>query len=943
MTSDPALRTVAEILAQPGRRADLFNAFPSLVWCSDARGECSFVNQAWEDYTGRSAEQERGTRWIDSVHPEDRTRVAREWDEALGLRRPLEIQYRLLRGDGSYGWVLHSALPINDELGRLSGYLGAVNDITEQRVAELKALAQERDIRMLADNVPVLIAYFEAGDVTCRFANRAYAQMWGWDEQSIVGRPVEEVIGADGYKEIAPHIERVMRGEVVTYERTIIAADKTQRFLEVNLRPQRGATGETIAAFVLIHDITRRRLVEQAVRDSEERLRKFAEATHTGIVFHEDGVITDCNDAILRLTGYSQGEVIGSQIIDYIPPEFREKVLEVNREGTERPYESELIAKDGGRIPVEFEGRVMPFGGKVYRLSVVRDMRQQRASQERIDFLAHHDLLTGLPNRALLLDRLDFILASARRRGGKAALLFIDLDNFKTVNDSLGHAAGDTLLKLIGERIPGVLRGVDVVSRHGGDEFLVVLPDLDSEDGPIPVAEKLLTTISEPVELEGQSISVSPSIGIAVFPRDGSSSDVLIRNADAAMYLAKERGRSNYQFFNESLAQAAYRALTLETRMREAIREKAFLLHYQPQVRVDTGAVIGVEALIRWPQKDGTWIEPNDFIPVAEQRGLIRSIGNWVLREACQQNKAWQVAGLPRATRGGEPLDRGIPPEGFRARGRGSARRERARAALPCVRADRKHAHGRHRRDGAHPGGAQGAGRAARDRRFRHRPLVAHAPEALPDRQAQDRPHVRAGHARRRRRLRHHGGDHRPCAQHGHHFHCRGRGPGRAARLPAQPRLRGGPGLPLLPRHAARPGGWRGSRARTPGPSLARQACKHERGRGQAGSAPEGRCRPHELPQPSRERARHEHCTAAGEIEDAERGAAQVRRRRVGHHGGEQSLGEAHVQPPKPDAEREGLRATCASASTTSAPTSATMPHARSTRGAMRSASSPAG
>ena len=647
MTSDPALRTVAEILAQPGRRADLFNAFPSLVWCSDARGECSFVNQAWEDYTGRSAEKERGTRWLDSVHPEDRTRVTREWDEALGLRRPLEIQYRLLRGDGSYGWVFHSALPINDELGRLSGYLGAVNDITEQRVAELKALAQERDIRMLADNVPVLIAYFEAGDVTCRFANRAYAQMWGWDEQSIVGHSVEEVIGADAYKEISPYVERVMRGEVVQYERTLIAADKTQRILEVNLRPQRGATGETIAAFVLIHDITRRRMVEQAVRDSEERLRKFAEATHTGIVFHEDGVITDCNDAILRLTGYSQGEVIGSRIIDYIPPEFREKVLEVNREGIERPYESELIAKDGSRIPVEFEGRVMPFAGKVYRLSVVRDMRQQRASQERIDFLAHHDLLTGLPNRVLLLDRLDFILASARRRGGKAALLFIDLDNFKTVNDSLGHAAGDMLLKLIGERIPGVLRGVDVVSRHGGDEFLVVLPDLDSEDGPIPVAEKLLATISEPVELEGQSISVSPSIGIAVFPRDGTSSDVLIRNADAAMYLAKERGRSNYQFFNESLAQSAYRALTLETRMREAIRERGFLLHYQPQVRVDTGAVTGVEALIRWPQKDGTWIEPNDFIPVAEQRGLIRSIGNWVLREACKQNKAWQVAGLP--------------------------------------------------------------------------------------------------------------------------------------------------------------------------------------------------------------------------------------------------------------------------------------------------------
>jgi len=365
-----------------------------------------------------------------------------------------------------------------------------------------------------------------------------------------------------------------------------------------------------------------------------------------GIVFHEDGVVTDCNDAILRLTGYRYDELVGSQIIQYVVPLFREEALEAVRKGLERPYESEIVAKDGSIIPVEFEGRVMPFNGKEYRLSVVRDIRRRKASQARIDFMAHHDLLTGLPNRALLLDRLEFILGTAKRRGTQAALLFIDLDNFKTVNDSLGHAAGDALLKIIAERIPQALRSVDVVSRHGGDEFLVVLPELEGDHGPVPVAEKLLATISEPMELEGQSISVSPSIGIAVFPRDGDSAEVLIKNADAAMYLAKERGRSNYQFFNERLAETAYRSLTLETRMREAIRDEAFLIHYQPQVRVDTGAVTGVEALIRWPQKDGSWIEPNDFIPVAEQRGLIRTIGKWVLREACRQNRAWQLAGL---------------------------------------------------------------------------------------------------------------------------------------------------------------------------------------------------------------------------------------------------------------------------------------------------------
>jgi diguanylate cyclase (GGDEF)-like protein/PAS domain S-box-containing protein len=646
MTSDLAVRNVAEALDEPSRRALLFNALPTPVWCADRRGECSFVNQAWEDYTGRSAEHERGTRWLDSVHPDDRHRVAREWDEGLGLRRPLDTQYRLLRGDGSYGWVHHSAVPINDEMGRLTGYLGTCNDITEQRAAELKALAKEQEIRMLADNVPVLIAYFDRKELRCRFANKAYANTFGWDEDSILGRTVEEVIGSEGYREIAPHIERVLRGENVTYERIVRNPQGEERILEVNLRPQNGEAGRALAAFVLIHDITRHRRAEQAVRESEERLRMFSEATQVGIVFHDEGRVTDCNEALLRLTGYRQDELVGSEIIQYVAPEHREAALDVVRKGLEHAYESEVIARDGSRIPVEFEGRTLPFNGKLYRLSVVRDIRRRRASQARIDFMAHHDLLTGLPNRALLLDRLEFVLATARRRGTQAAILFIDLDNFKTVNDSLGHAAGDALLRIIADRIPAALREVDVVSRHGGDEFLVVLPDLEDDRASVAVAEKLLAAISEPMELEGQRISVSPSIGISLFPRDGDNADTLIKNADAAMYLAKERGRSNYQFFNERLAESAYRALTLETRMREAIREKAFLVHYQPQVRVDTGAITGVEALIRWPQKDGGWIEPNDFIPVAEQRGLIRTIGNWVLREACRQNVAWQRAGL---------------------------------------------------------------------------------------------------------------------------------------------------------------------------------------------------------------------------------------------------------------------------------------------------------
>jgi diguanylate cyclase (GGDEF)-like protein/PAS domain S-box-containing protein len=502
-------------------------------------------------------------------------------------------------------------------------------------------------LRTIADQVPALIAYYDSRTLECVFANRQYAHANGWTVDTIIGKTVREAIGETAWALIEGHVARVRRGEKVEYIRPQILPSGEKRYIEVNLVPHFDAQGAQIGAFVLINDITRHHLAEEAIRDSEERMRKFAAATTEGIFFHKNGVLTDVNEALLAIVGYARGEMIGHNTLEFVPPDWHQAVADYIREGQETPYEAEVFHRDGRRIPVEMVGKTLRLGEESSRLGVLRDITDRRRSEARVQYIAHHDLLTGLPNRSLLLERLDGALALARRQGTGVAILFLDLDHFKTVNDSLGHAAGDALLKEIGARIRALLREADVVARLGGDEFLVVLPDLEAPADAANVAAKLIAAIAAPASLDGRPVYVSPSIGISIYPRDGLSGDELVRHADAAMYSAKENGRGNYQFFTPNLAAAASQTLARETTLREALRAGQFELHYQPQFSISGARLTGVEALIRWRHPEHGLIAPDQFIGFAESRGLIIPIGQWVIGEACRQNRAWQAAGAP--------------------------------------------------------------------------------------------------------------------------------------------------------------------------------------------------------------------------------------------------------------------------------------------------------
>jgi diguanylate cyclase (GGDEF)-like protein/PAS domain S-box-containing protein len=505
---------------------------------------------------------------------------------------------------------------------------------------------RENLLPALAGAVPALIAYYEAKNLRCVFANKLYAESNGWSVDSIVGKTWREAIGEEAWRLIEPQVERVQKGEKVEYVRPMILPDGEQRAIEVSLIPHFGGAGQMLGAFVLISDITRHQLAERAIRDSEERMRKFAEATNEGIFFHKNGILTDVNEALLAITGYAREEMIGHSTLEFMAPEWRQTAADYMRAEREDPYEAEVVHKSGYNIAVELVGKTLHLGDETYRLGALRDISARKHAEARIQYLAHHDMLTGLPNRAYVVERLSTILALARRHGTLVAIMLVDMDHFKTVNDSLGHQSGDALLKEVAARIKQVLREADMMSRLGGDEFLVILADFAAPEDAAKVADKLLETISAPIALEGAQLSANASIGISVFPRDGDNADDLIRHADAAMYSAKEHGRGHSRFYTPGLADAAAGTRARESRLREAVQREEFVLFYQPQLRVDDLRLIGIEALVRWRDPERGLIDPSEFIEFAETHGLIDEIGQYVLREACRQNKAWQAAGF---------------------------------------------------------------------------------------------------------------------------------------------------------------------------------------------------------------------------------------------------------------------------------------------------------
>ncbi|MFA9216030.1 MAG: EAL domain-containing protein [Sphingomonadaceae bacterium] len=639
-----------------GQREERFRTIvtqvPGAVFRFRPDGPIDFVSDAIEDISGYSAAQfMRSTThsWANLICPEDRKKQRRCVTEAIQSGQPYEIEYRILDASGTERWVAENGQPQHhDAQGKAPWVDGIISDISQRKHNEMRIEALLAEQSAILDNVMFGVMFVRNRTIVS--VNRRCEELFGYEPGQMTGGSTSivfpnafdfEAAGARQYPSLAS-------GDYFSEERQYQRRDGTLFWCMVSgyALDQNRANEGSIWVYA---DITARKEAEEKLRLSATVLEHIADGV---MVIDAGGTIVAVNPAFSQITGYSEEEALG-----------RDRTLTRSGRHDETFYNAlwDELQNTGF-----WRGEIWNLrkSGETYlewlTVSAVRDTRGQtthyvgvfsditlvRESQEKLDHMAHHDPLTALPNRLLFHDRLQHALQRATREKEQLALLFIDLDRFKNVNDTLGHHIGDELLKQVARALSEKLREGDTLARLGGDEFIVLLEDVDGQFGASLVAEKLVAMFEQPFMVAGHELFVTCSVGISLFPGDATDLNMLIRNADVAMYQAKARGRNGFSFYAPSMTGEGVERLRLETFLRRSIEKDEIFLNYQPQLEIDTGRLIGVEALVRWNHPELGLVPPVRFIPLAEDTGFINQLGKWVLFESCRQMMRWQEAGL---------------------------------------------------------------------------------------------------------------------------------------------------------------------------------------------------------------------------------------------------------------------------------------------------------
>lgn len=488
------------------------------------------------------------------------------------------------------------------------------------------------------------------------YVNEGAIQQTGYSREELLGMTPLDLKLEFNESRFRQMVGPLLRGDARTTRLSTTHRRKNGNFIPVEVILQfLDLTDKGTNLVAIVRDITERKEAEKILHEQKDFLNAILENEPECVkVISTDGKLLQMNRAGLAMleTG-SLADAQQEGLINYVHPEDRGAFIHLSRrvfKGNSGKLEFRIRGKRGTERWLETHASPLRNAeGNTYALvGVTRDITERKANEARIEFLAFHDSLTTLPNRVRARDHFELAMAHAKRAATKVALLFLDLDNFKTINDSLGHAIGDTLLKSVATRLCDSIRATDTISRQGGDEFLILLPDMGDAISVSDIAEKILRQLSLPFEVEGYLLSTSASIGIAVYPDDGDNFDLLLKRADTAMYEAKNAGRSTYRFYHEQMNIDAVEQHQMLSGLAKALERREFVLHFQPQIDLASGMVIGAEALIRWQHPERGLIGPENFIALAEDSGHIVQIGEWVLLEACRQAAAWRRAGFPK-------------------------------------------------------------------------------------------------------------------------------------------------------------------------------------------------------------------------------------------------------------------------------------------------------
>jgi diguanylate cyclase (GGDEF)-like protein/PAS domain S-box-containing protein len=551
-------------------------------------------------------------------------------------------------GKKAMRWIRVRCVPDFDGDGKPKGIYIVGVDIHDSKFAE-------NELRSAINSLPYPMTYVDK-DLRFQFANKQLQIAMGKSETELAGRYMADVYGKERFAEIMPVCERVLSGESVSLERLIEQVDGSKRWMNVNYSPRLNAEGNVAGFYSAATDIDELKRTEIELRHANWRLSSHFENTPLAIVewdakFH----VQRWSKQAERVFGWTEAEVLGKHINDwrFVSDEDATQLEQVTARmyaGGEKHATSlnRNYRKDGRTIWCDWYNSVLrnDAGRVVSILSLAHDVTARVQAEERLIHQATHDGLTGLPNRMMLQERLQHALMRARRSGERVAALFIDLDRFKEVNDTLGHRIGDEVLREIAARLSNLVRETDLLVRLSGDEFMVVVERVSDLESLNTVASKILTELRQPSLVEEHEIRISGSIGISIFPDDAEDVETLLKNADMAMYQAKGAGKNAFQRFSRDLAEKGTSMRVMESSLRAAVTLGQLVLFYQPKVDFKTQRIVGAEALIRWNHPKRGLIGPGEFIHLADDAGLVHEIGDWVLDTAFRQMRLWQDAGL---------------------------------------------------------------------------------------------------------------------------------------------------------------------------------------------------------------------------------------------------------------------------------------------------------